>query len=102
MVFVRSGLELACIQRVNTSLSVFELRFEDRSSVERAFGLIGDDPMVMSCLVEPESLRIRVITSKAAGALLFERIYERGGLVWCKRYPLPSEPPHGSPTASPS
>ena len=102
MVLVRSGLELACIQRVNTSLSVFELRFEDRSSVEQAFGLVGDDPMVTSCLVEPESLRIRVITGKAAGAPLFERIYERGGLVWCKRYPLPSEPPHGSPTASPS
>ncbi len=90
MVFVHSGPELACMQRVNIPLCVFELRFEDRSSVECAFGLVGDDPVVTSCLVEPERLRIRVITSKAAGAPLFERIYERGGLLWCKRYPLPS------------
>ena len=88
MVFVRGGLELAYIRRVNARLCVFELRFEHRSSVCRAFGLVADDPRVASCLVEPESLRIRVVTSKAAGAPLFERIYEHGGLVWCKRYPL--------------
>ena len=102
MVFGRNGPELACNQIVNTSFCVFELRFEDRSSVERAFRLVGDDPKVASCLVEPESLRIRVVTSKAAGAPLVERIYEHGGLVWCKRYPLHSEPRHGSPTASSS
>ena len=76
------------------------MRFEDRSSFERAFGLVGDDTWVASCLVDPESLRIRVVTSEAAGAPLFERIYERGGMVWCKRYPLPDKPLHRSPAAS--
>ncbi len=101
MVFVRSGPELAYIQRVDTSFCVFELRFEDRPSVARAFVLVGDDPRVASCLVEPESLRIRVVTSKAAGARLSERIYERGGLVWCKRYLLHSEPPQAQEANSP-
>ena len=96
------GLEIACIQRVNTDLFVFELRFEGRPSVERAFGLVGDDPNVASCLVEPESLRIRVVTSKASGVPLVERIYERGGLVWCKLYPLDSGHTHESPTTSAS
>jgi len=77
---------------VNTNQCIFELRFEDRSAVERAFALVGDDPWVTSCLVDSESLRIRVVTSKAAGSPLCERIYEYGGMVWCKRYPLPDEP----------
>ena len=77
---------------VNTSQCIFELRFEDRPSVERAYGLVGDDSWVTSCLMDPESLRIRIVTSKSAGAPLCERIYEHGGMVWCKRYPLPNDP----------
>ena len=75
---------------MNTNQCIFELRFEDRASVERAFGLVGDDPWVTSCLVDSESLRIRVVTSKAAGSPLCEQIYMYGGMVWCKRYPLPN------------
>jgi len=80
------------VNSAKSGLCVFELRFENRDSIERAYGIVSDDPWVSSCLVESESLRIRLTTTQADGAPLIERIYEHGGLVWCKRYPLLGEP----------
>jgi len=69
-------------------LFVYILRFEDRASVERAFRVVTDVSEIGGCLVEPEELRIRFLATKDTGTPLLERVYEQGGLVWCKHYVL--------------
>lgn len=89
-----NGPDLAAASDVEPP-SVFILRFEDKAALERAFALVSDARSIASCMVEPEELRIRFLTSDKAGAPLLEQVYEHGGLVWCKRYPLRGEPASG-------
>ncbi len=67
-------------------LWIFILRFEHRAAVERAFSVVTDEPAIASCVVEAEELRIEFLATKKTGAPILERVYERGGLIWCKRY----------------
>jgi len=71
---------------------VFMLRFETAAAVEQAFGIVSDDRDVVSCIVEPAELRIRFVSTKERGALLVERVSDRGRLVWCTRHGLSSAP----------
>jgi hypothetical protein len=56
---------------------------------------------VASCLIEPESGRIRFLAPRKAADALVEQIYEEGGLTWCSQHdvnpagdaPEPTRPP---------
>jgi len=67
---------------------VFDLRFDDKRALERAFARISDEVAVVSCLVEPDLLRIRLLADEAVGDALVDELYAQRGLVWCKRHPL--------------
>ena len=74
-------------------LFVFILRFERRSAAERAFGVLSENESVDSCIVDPGELRIRFLARKQDGPPLLEKIYDRGGMVWCERYPVKKSEP---------
>ena len=81
----KAGAELATALRVE-ELRLFILHFEHRAAVERAFAVVADERAIGSCVVEPEELRIRFLATQKTGKPLLERVYEQGGLTWCRRY----------------
>jgi hypothetical protein len=73
-------------------LRVYELRFAEPATLERAFDRVNGHPQVASCSFELAPRRIRLLAPLAVGEALVERLYLEGGLSWCSRHALESEP----------
>jgi hypothetical protein len=67
-------------------MHVYVLHLASRAHLERAFGRVLDAPSVVSCAVEPELERLRLVAPRAAAQALLHEIYLEGGLVWCSRH----------------
>lgn len=74
-------------------LFVYRLDFTDRSRLEAAFGVLLDSDSVVSCVIEPETVSARFMSTAAPGSALVERIYAIGGLRWCSRHTVQSPAP---------
>ena len=74
---------------------VFILRIENEDLLEKAFARLLESPDVSTCIIEPDHLQIRFVSSDEVAERLMARIYLSGGLVWSSRHDLTSDsPPH--------
>jgi hypothetical protein len=60
----------------------------NRDELSHAFDRLLSSEYVEDCLAEPAELRLRFVAPPERAAALIEKIYLRGGLVWCQRSPL--------------
>jgi hypothetical protein len=80
-------------------MRVYVLELRGSAALTRAFDRVMDSRHVASCLIEPESGRIRFVAPARAADALVEQIYLEGGLGWCSRHDL--QPLSDAPEASP-
>jgi hypothetical protein len=83
------------------AMRVYVLHFRGAAALTRAFDRVMESRHVASCLVEPESGRIRFLAPRRAADAIVEVIYGEGGLTWCSRHDLrvpqaESRAPHAS------
>ena len=64
---------------------VHTLRFDTPDQLSWAFSFLLGEESVDDCLVEPDLLRIRFVARPDYVDRLLDRVYQRGGLVWCER-----------------
>jgi hypothetical protein len=76
-------------------MHVYVLRLATRAHLERAFARVLDAARVVSCAVEPELERLRLVAPAAAAQALLHEIYLEGGLVWCSRHAYQVVAPEG-------
>jgi len=79
-------------------MRVYVLELRGAPALTRAFDRVMESRHVASCLIEPESGRIRFLAPARAADALVEQIYLEGGLSWCSRHDL--QPPADAPEAS--
>jgi hypothetical protein len=60
----------------------------NRDQLSHAFDRLVSSEFVEDCMVEPAELQLRFVAPPERAADLVEKIYMRGGLVWCQRSPL--------------
>jgi hypothetical protein len=69
-------------------MRVYVLELRGASALTSAFDRVMESRHVASCLIEPESGRIRFLAPARAADALVEQIYLEGGLGWCSRHDL--------------
>jgi hypothetical protein len=69
-------------------MRVYILELRGASALTSAFDHVMESRHVASCLIEPESGRIRFLAPARAADALVEQIYLEGGLSWCSRHDL--------------
>ncbi len=76
-------------------MRVYVLELRGVPALTRAFDRLMESSHVASCLIEPESGRIRFLAPAKAADALVEEIYLEGGLGWCSRHDvdLPGDAP---------
>jgi hypothetical protein len=79
-------------------MRVYVLELRGAPALTRAFDRVMESRHVASCLIEPESGRIRFLAPARAADALVEQIYLEGGLSWCSRHDL--QPVSDAPEAS--
>ena len=79
-------------------MRVYVLMLRGAPALTRAFDRVMESQHVASCLIEPESGRIRFLAPPRAADALVEQIYDEGGLTWCSRYDV--DLPGDAPVAS--
>jgi len=67
-------------------MRVYVLVFRGAPALTRAFDRVMESRHVASCLIEPESGRIRFLAPPRAADALVEQIYAEGGLTWCSQH----------------
>ncbi len=67
-------------------MRVYVLELRGAPALTRAFDRVMESRHVASCLIEPESGRIRFVAPAKAADALVEQIYLEGGLGWCSRH----------------
>jgi len=67
-------------------MRVYVLVLRGAPALTRAFDRVLESRHVASCLIEPESGRIRFLAPPKAADALVEQIYEEGGLTWCSQH----------------
>jgi hypothetical protein len=67
-------------------MRVYVLVLRGAPALTRAFDRVMESRHVASCLIEPESGRIRFLAPPKAADALVEQIYEEGGLTWCSQH----------------
>jgi hypothetical protein len=79
-------------------MRVYVLELRGAPALTRAFDRLMESRHVASCLIEPESGRIRFLAPAKAADALVEQIYLEGGLTWCSRHDLqlPGDAPEAS------
>jgi len=79
-------------------MRVYILILRGAPALTRAFDRVMESRHVASCLIEPETGRIRFLAPRKAADALVERIYEEGGLTWCSQHDvnLPGDAPVAS------
>jgi hypothetical protein len=84
-------------------MRVYVLMLRGAPALTRAFDRVMESRHVASCLIEPESGRIRFLAPPKAADELVEQIYEDGGLTWCSQHDvnLPGDAPEASRPAAP-
>jgi hypothetical protein len=74
------------------AVRVYFLRLERATNLQWAFGVVSNARGVVSCTIEPQRRRIRFVAPAIEADALVERIYLDGGLVWCSRHTVRSNP----------
>jgi hypothetical protein len=69
-------------------MRVYVLHLRGSAALTRAFDRVMESRHVASCLVEPESGRIRFLAPRRAAEAIVELIYSEGGLTWCSQHDL--------------
>jgi hypothetical protein len=69
-------------------MRVYVLHLRGVAALTRAFDRVMDSRHVASCLIEPESRRIRFLAPRRPADALVEIIYAEGGLTWCSQHDL--------------
>ena len=67
-------------------MRVYILILRGAPALTRAFDRVMDSRHVASCLIEPETGRIRFLAPRKAADALVEQIYQEGGLTWCSQH----------------
>jgi hypothetical protein len=81
-------------------MRVYVLVLRGAPALTRAFDRVMESRHVASCLIEPESGRIRFLAPPKAADALVEEIYAEGGLTWCSQHDV-SLQGDGAAAASP-
>jgi len=69
-------------------MRVYVLILRSAPALTRAFDRVMESRHVASCLIEPESGRLRFLAPPKAADELVAQIYEEGGLTWCSQHDL--------------
>jgi len=80
-------------------MRVYVLELRGAPALTRAFDRVMESHHVASCVIEPETGRIRFLAPAKAADALVEQIYLEGGLGWCSRHDV--NPSSDAPTARP-